>query len=99
MDRVMANEASGKTPDGAEAAPAAPSRLDVVVGQEGLSPAAARAVRPFLQVYFRCSNTYQRVYRNASGDAYVAACAKCGKQMRFRVGPGGTGQRRFEVSC
>lgn len=55
--------------------------------------------RPWLQVYFRCSGQYQRVYRNARGDLYIARCTKCGQSIRFAVGPGGTDRRFFEVSC
>jgi hypothetical protein len=57
------------------------------------------AMRPWLALYFRCSNTYGRAYRNAAGTGYLGRCPKCGKSIRFRVGPGGTGQRMFEVSC
>lgn len=58
-----------------------------------------REGRPFLRIYFRCANSYQRVFRNKQGTAYAATCPKCGKSTRFAVGPGGTGQRFFEVSC
>jgi phage terminase large subunit GpA-like protein len=56
-------------------------------------------MRPFLQVYFACSNSYQRVYRSADNSRYLARCPKCGKEMRFQVGPGGSDQRAFRVSC
>lgn len=59
----------------------------------------AAAGRPWLSLWFRCSNTYTRAYRNAAGTGYTGRCPKCGKSMRFMVGPGGTGQRTFEVSC
>lgn len=55
--------------------------------------------RPWLQVWFRCSGQYQRVYRNARGELYIARCTKCGQSVRFAVGPGGTDRRFFEVSC
>ncbi|HYE62903.1 MAG TPA: hypothetical protein VD997_12980 [Phycisphaerales bacterium] len=48
---------------------------------------------------FRCANAYLRVYRSADGQRYLARCPKCGKDVRFVVGPGGTEQRQFEVSC
>lgn len=68
-----------------------------IVDVEGVdTPAAAR---PFLQVFFRCANHYQRVYRNAAGTAYHARCPKCGKPLRFQVGEGGSDARRFEVDC
>lgn len=72
--------------------------LDIVAG--GSPPRLGPAVgRPFLMVYFRCANRYTRVYRNRRGDAYVAQCPSCGKSMRFNVGPEGTRQRLFELSC
>ena len=75
-----------------EAVSAAQANFDVVAGE---SPSA----RPFLQVYFVCSNAYQRVYRSADGHRYQARCPKCAKEMRFQVGPGGTNERVFKVSC
>lgn len=75
-------------------------RLDIHEGgAERESGAPAGGERPFLQVFFRCANFYQRVYRNAAGTHYVARCPKCSQAMRFAVGQGGTDQRRFEVSC
>lgn len=55
--------------------------------------------RPFLGIRFTCSGQYVRVYRSCTGDRYDARCPRCGKQVCFRVGPGGTHQRFFEVSC
>lgn len=60
---------------------------------------AKRAGRPALQVYFRCANVYLRVLRSADGSRYQARCPKCGKDVRFAVGEGGSAQRFFEVSC
>ncbi len=79
-----------------EGNPEAPGtgKLDI---NEGAS--ASGAERPWLRVWFRCSGEYQRVYRNARGDLYVARCTKCAKSIRFAVGPGGTNRRFFEVSC
>ncbi|MBY0112045.1 MAG: hypothetical protein K2Y21_04430 [Phycisphaerales bacterium] len=59
-------------------------------------PAAAR---PYLQVFFRCANHYQRVYRSADGTAYNARCPRCAKPVRFKVGEGGSDSRRFEINC
>jgi hypothetical protein len=70
----------------------AQANFDVVAG-------GSASARPFLQVYFVCSNTYQRVFRSADGQRYQARCPKCAKEMRFQVGPGGTDQRVFQVSC
>lgn len=55
--------------------------------------------RPALQVYFRCANVYLRVLRSVDGSRYQARCPKCGKDVRFAVGEGGSAQRFFEVSC
>lgn len=65
----------------------------------GAASEGSRRSRPWLQVWFRCSGHYQRVYRHADGTSYHARCPKCGKQVRFRVGSGGTGERFFEVLC
>lgn len=55
--------------------------------------------RPWIGVRFLCAGAYIRVGRNKEGTAYHAMCPRCGKRIRFRVGPGGTNQRFFEVSC
>jgi hypothetical protein len=65
-------------------------------GQTGASEPGGR---PWLGVRFACSGAYLRVYRNAAGTEYLARCPRCGKSVRFAVGPGGTGQRFFEVWC
>lgn len=62
-------------------------------GRQGLAGA------PSLQVYFQCANAYTKVFRRPEADAYLARCPKCGKSMRFAVGPGGTATRAFTVSC
>ena len=65
----------------------------------GLDAGQSGGPRPWLGVRFGCSGAYVRVYRNAAGTAYLARCPRCGKSVRFRVGPGGTGSRFFEVQC
>jgi hypothetical protein len=55
--------------------------------------------RPFLQVFFKCANQYLRVNRNVDGTGYRAMCPVCGKRVNFVVGPGGTSERYFELSC
>jgi hypothetical protein len=55
--------------------------------------------RPFLQVFFKCANQYLRVNRNVDGTGYRAMCPLCGKRVNFVVGPGGTSERYFELSC
>ena len=64
----------------------------------GGTPPAERSTA-FLRVLFECSNQYTRAYRNADGTEYSARCAQCGKAMRFAIGPGGTSQRAFTVTC
>lgn len=55
--------------------------------------------RPWLGVRFDCAGVYVRVYRNPNANAYLAQCPACGQSVRFRVGPGGTAERFFTVSC
>lgn len=55
------------------------------------------AGRPYLSVHFACCSVYLRIYRNAEGSAYEGRCPKCGKSVRFLVGPHGTDQRVFVV--
>jgi hypothetical protein len=52
-----------------------------------------------LQIIFTCANAYQKVYRSVDGRSYNARCPKCAKLITFAVGPGGTDQRVFHVSC
>ena len=73
--------------------------MDTRVGNDSNQAPGVTSNRPYLRLYFRCSGDYVRVYRNAQGTAYLACCPTCGKSMRFLVGPGGTSQRTFEVSC
>lgn len=58
---------------------------------------ASRGSRPFLSVLFACCQVYQRVYRNADGTAYFGQCPRCGKSVRFEIGPEGTDARQFVV--
>ena len=55
--------------------------------------------RPWIGVFFACSNEYMRVHRAVDGSGYQARCRTCGKVVRFRVGQGGSDARFFEVSC
>ncbi len=68
--------------------------------EAGKDAGAAHGVeRPWIGVRFLCSNRYVRVHRRADGSGYLARCPACGRQVSFRVGPGGTESRFFEVSC
>ncbi len=53
----------------------------------------------YLRLWFRCSNQYARAYKTPDGTRYLGRCPKCGLLARFSVGPGGTSQRFFEMSC
>jgi hypothetical protein len=53
--------------------------------------------RPFLSAYFACCNVYRRIYRDSAGAHYDGACPRCGKRVRFTVGPGGTTSRSFVI--
>ena len=70
---------------------AAPDRASPDAGNPG--------GRPYLRLYFRCSNQYVRAYRNADRESYLGRCPACGKAISFAVGPGGTSERFFQVSC
>jgi len=76
-----------------------PRYLDIVEGPSARSADSGSTPRPSIQVWFACANAYQRVFRSVNGDRYSARCPKCGKQIGFAVGRGGTNQRLFEVRC
>ena len=50
---------------------------------------------PFIGVQFDCCGTYARVYRNKPGTHYLGNCPKCAKQVRFKIGSGGSDSRFF----
>jgi hypothetical protein len=77
--------------------PPIPGRLDILEGTT--APAPPAGARPWLGVFFVCSNRYVRVTRHPSSQSCTARCPSCGKSITFRVGPGGTTQKLFEVSC
>lgn len=62
-------------------------------------PHGSPTSRPSLQVFFACANAYQRVLRSFDGQSYTARCPKCGMVKQFLVGPGGSDQRTFRLSC
>lgn len=72
------------------------NELDVT---EGASENAASPGRPWIQVWFECAGAYQKVFRSLDKTRYTATCPKCFKQMKFGVGPGGSSDRFFRVSC
>lgn len=90
--------------------PLAGRSLDLLAGDGWATSAAGDVVqsgapggggggRPWLGVRFVCSGQYVRVLRDAGGTHYLARCPTCAKTVRFRVGPGGSDQRIYDVSC
>jgi hypothetical protein len=53
--------------------------------------------RPFLSILFDCCKVYQRIYLDPKTSAYTARCPRCMRSMEFKVGAGGTSERRFVV--
>lgn len=53
--------------------------------------------RRWLAVSWKCCSVYSRIYVNKDGTAYEGRCPKCGRQVRAKIGPGGTTRRFFEA--
>lgn len=53
--------------------------------------------KKFIGVYFNCCNIYQRIYVNLTNTGYYGYCPKCGKQVKFVIGKGGTNSRFFRA--
>jgi hypothetical protein len=66
-------------------------------GGEAGPAGEAASERRFIGVRFRCCGTYARAYLNKARTIYQGNCPKCSKPIRFKVGPGGTDSRFFEV--
>ena len=56
-----------------------------------------REPKKFLGIYFRCCNTYGRIYKNDAGTAYEGRCPACGKRAEVHIGSQGSSSRFFEA--
>ncbi len=57
----------------------------------------ANSPRPYIGVYFECCGVYARIYRQDDQMVYLGRCPRCLRQIRVRVGPGGTSERLFRA--
>ena len=51
----------------------------------------------YLGIMFNCCNAYGRIYKTRDGKAYAGHCPKCMRQIRIKVGEGGTDTRFFNA--
>jgi len=51
----------------------------------------------YLGIMFNCCNAYGRIYKTRDGKAYAGHCPKCMRQIRIKVGDGGTDTRFFNA--
>ena len=72
-------------------------KLDISSLPKEPAEAPAPAARPYLSVLFTCCNVYQRVYRIPTGQSYRGRCPKCGRDVNFPIGQGGTTARFFRA--
>lgn len=53
--------------------------------------------RKCIYVHFECCGVYSHVYKNKEGTAYEGRCPKCLRQIKVKVGAGGTDNRFFRA--
>ncbi len=53
--------------------------------------------REFLGIFFECCNVYGRIYKNKDNTHYSGFCPKCMRQIKIKIGEGGTNQRFFKA--
>lgn len=51
----------------------------------------------FLGIMFECCNVYGRIYKNKEGTHYQGKCPRCLREIKIRIGEGGSSQRFFRA--
>jgi hypothetical protein len=59
--------------------------------------APASGERRWVGIQFDCCGVYVRVYRRLDQREYTGRCPRCLRQVRLRVGEGGTSARFFRA--
>lgn len=79
-----------------------PNPSDAPADSQATQPEAqprTGAPNSYLRIWFECARQYARAYPNPDSSAYIARCPTCGNSRRFPIGPGGTSERFFRVTC
>lgn len=53
--------------------------------------------KDFLGIMFECCNVYGRIYKNSEGTFYQGKCPRCLREIKIRIGEGGSKQRFFKA--